>query len=117
MHGDESVGEGSWLDDFGLAWEALGNDAPRVIKERDLRLHATIFTAGESHVRILQNGVAAPTNSPNETWTRLEAEFLKNGFSGESEKPASLTKTSLNNEAVIGGECGAGPPGSLESSS
>lgn len=120
--GDDDGGEQSWLDDFGLAWEVrffsaapstmsadqstcsqhLGADAPRVVAERNLQLHATIFDARHAHVRIPQSGDAVDKGPTGDAWAALEREFLQFGFPGPARKPATLVKVGVGNEAVVG---------------
>ncbi|KAK4704695.1 trafficking protein particle complex subunit 8, partial [Phenoliferia sp. Uapishka_3] len=100
--GGESGGEQSWLDDFGLAWEHLGDEAPRIVAERNLKLHATIFDAKYATVRIPQGSeLIGKDNSPEE-WSKLESEFLQHGFPGSAKKPPSLVKVGDGNQAVVG---------------
>ncbi|KAL8283651.1 hypothetical protein RQP46_005446 [Phenoliferia psychrophenolica] len=104
VRGDDDGGEPSWLEDFGLAWEHLGADAPRVVGERNLKLHATIFDAKHAHVRIPQSGEALDKSlTAAAAWADLERDFLQFGFSGPAaRRPAKLVKVGSGNEAVVG---------------
>lgn len=80
----------------------LGANADRIVADRGLKLHATIFDAKDAHVRIRQNGDVSAVEADNDAWKALETEFLASGFAGKR-KPLSLSKAGHRNEAVVGG--------------
>ncbi|KAI5480856.1 (transport protein particle) complex protein Trs85 [Pseudohyphozyma bogoriensis] len=62
----------AWLDDFGMAWEHLGPEgAARVVKERDLKLHVTIFDPKDAAIRVRSSGGV----EGGEGWETVDKEF------------------------------------------
>lgn len=88
-----------------LTSQHLGPDAPRVVAERDIKLHATIFDAKHAHVRLTQSGQLVGKDTTGAEWATLESDFLMNGFGAREKRPAALIETGTGNEAIVGGEC------------
>ncbi|KAM0755961.1 hypothetical protein T439DRAFT_376232 [Meredithblackwellia eburnea MCA 4105] len=103
--GYKNDGEESWLEDFGLAWEALGQvsveERDRVVRERGVGLPVRVFEAKSAKIRVMQSGEMESGEGDAEVWTKLEKDVLEFGFE-KSKRPAALLQGGIVNEVVVG---------------
>ncbi|GAA5861311.1 hypothetical protein JCM1840_005328 [Sporobolomyces johnsonii] len=90
-------GQVEWLEDFGLAWEHLGERADEVVRERGLRLPVKLFEAKKAGVRVGGAGQEGESGG----WEGLEGEMLRMG-AWEGKRPARLEGRLEKGEAIVG---------------
>ncbi|GAA5918451.1 hypothetical protein JCM1841_003975 [Sporobolomyces salmonicolor] len=90
-------GQVDWLEDFGLAWEHLGDKAQEVVTEKGLRLPMKLFEAKKAGVRV----GGAGQEETSEGWEGLEGEMLRKG-AWEGKRPARLEGRLEKGEAIVG---------------
>jgi hypothetical protein len=99
----------SFLDDFSLAWEALGEKADEIAQNMDLKLPMPLFKVDATYLAVAGESRNTTGNTPD-VLSQLEQDFLHYGYpyttsDGETrKKPPTLLQDLSITKVAVGGE-------------